>query len=488
MLQRGRLCESDQKEGISRVEVAFVGRSQGGSVGRPVVLCGWVVRALLITVLALGTSAIGTARAAALVTISAGSASVVEGDSGARSVDIPVTLSAPTTTTVTVRYAVTARNATAGGLGSSSHFRTRTGTLKWAPNAKTGLTPTQKLVVVTIVPNVIVDGDEPFAVVLSNPTGGAFLDQRVGTGTIIDDDPLVGMPRVSVGDASVFAGESGTPDREALVSLTLSAPIASNVTVAYTIGGGTAIPNVDYIAKASGTVTFTAGKTLSKSLVVHVVPHATPEPSKTVSVGLSGVSSGAVLGRSTSTVTIDDDAYSGTTTGPKVAAIGDSIVFVAGGTISAALADRYQSWIVGIPGYTIGNAVPALDQQLATAPDDVVANLGTDDALEDFTGWQSNFDTLMNLLTPLHCVELVTLNDVDVDAIASHNYGTPVTIAADINRALANAVATHSNMHLIDWKTAVDADQSLVVDGIHPSDAGKQWLATHYRSAIDEDC
>ncbi len=348
--------------------------------------------ALVVVVVVVASAClVGNAHAAGVVTISVGSSSLVEGDSGARSLHIPVTLNIPATTTVTVNYAVEAGNATAGNLGTSSHFRPRTGRLTWRPSTKTGLTTTEQFIAVPIAPNVVADGDETFAVVLSNPTGGAFIHQSVGSDGVLDDDPWVGSPRVSVGDAAVFAGVAGN-DRTAEVPITLSAPIAANVTVTYSVGGGTATPNVDYFAKASGTVTFDAGKALSKVLILRIPPHVAPEPTKTVSVALAVVSNGAVLGRTNGTVTIYDEAYQGNLAGPKVAAIGDSIVFVSAGNIGTALADRYQYWIIGIPGYTIGNALPSFDQQLATEPNDVISNLGTDDALDNFTGWQANFD------------------------------------------------------------------------------------------------
>ena len=166
--------------------------------------------ALVVVVVVVASAClVGNAHAAGVVTISVGSSSLVEGDSGARSLHIPVTLNIPATTTVTVNYAVEAGNATAGNLGTSSHFRPRTGRLTWRPSTKTGLTTTEQFIAVPIAPNVVADGDETFAVVLSNPTGGAFIHQSVGSDGVLDDDPWVGSPRVSVGDAAVFAGVAG---------------------------------------------------------------------------------------------------------------------------------------------------------------------------------------------------------------------------------------------------------------------------------------
>jgi hypothetical protein len=440
----------------------------------------------VVTVLA-AMRVVGVAASAATnVSIEVGSASIVEGDSGIRAMHFPVTLSAPSTIAVSVHYALTAGNATLGGLGSSPHFRTRTGTLSWKPSKSTGVTTTELIVSVAITPNTIATGNETFAIVLSNPSPGAYLHQSTGTGTIIDDDPETGLPKLSVGDATIYAAQAGTP-HAVVVPVTLSAPSPSNVTVHYAIGGGTAARKLDYLATTAGTLTFQAGS-VQRSLTVHVLPQAYGGPTKTVTVALSAISSGAVLGRNTGTVTIHYDPYTGTAAGPKVAVIGDSITLVATGSIVSGLADRYQSWVIGIPGYTIGNALPALDQQLATAPRDVISNLGTDDAFADNTGWQTSFDALMTRLANIHCVELVTLHENVADYYGSLVHNVTVTVAKDINTALTDAVATHTNMHLIDWNSAANADPTLTSDGIHPTAAGDQWLASHYRSALNQDC
>ncbi len=94
----------------------------------------------------------------------------------------------------------------------------------------------------------------------------------------------------------------------------------------------------------------------------------------------------------------------------------------------------------------------------------------------------------MTRLESVPCVELVTINDTTSDYFGALNSGRPDTVGTDINQAIVAAVATYPTMHVIDWKAAVDADPTLLADGIHPSTTGKQWLALHYRSAVDQDC
>jgi hypothetical protein len=274
----------------------------------PVALC--LVSAGLFVPAGARAGALGATR------ISIGSVSVVEGDVGTHVVKFPLTLSAPSTTTVTVDYAVTGVTAKAG-----SDFKAKIGTITFAPNS-TGFTPTTLALPVTVDADTAVEGDETFMVTLTNPTGGAVINWGIATGTVIDDDPVAGL-QVAIGDASIYEGDTGSP-RSVSVPVTLSAPSASTVTVPYSIAGGTAVAGVDYKANRLGKVVFKAGKVTS-SIPIKVLPNVTPEPDKTIAVTLSEPT-GASLGRSSATVTITNDdgstsPYPGTT---YYLALGDS--------------------------------------------------------------------------------------------------------------------------------------------------------------------
>lgn len=113
------------------------------------------------------------------VRVSIGSASLVEGDSGARSLAFVVTLSASVPTApVTVHYA------TRPGTANSSDFTPTSGTLTIPARAVSGT------VLVQIKPDTV--GEDvflQFSVRLSHPTGALMHPTRyVATGTIIDDD------------------------------------------------------------------------------------------------------------------------------------------------------------------------------------------------------------------------------------------------------------------------------------------------------------
>ena len=110
-------------------------------------------------------------------------------------------------------------------------------------------------------------------------------------------------PTVSIGNASVTEGGN------LVFPVTLSAAASGTVTVGYGSASGTATSGSDFTA-ASGTVTFSAGQT-SQSVTVTTIDDAAVESSETMTVTLSGPS-GATLGTSSATGTINDNDSSST--------------------------------------------------------------------------------------------------------------------------------------------------------------------------------
>ncbi len=110
--------------------------------------------------------------------------SLVEGDQGNRTIAFTVALSAPAPAPVSVDYSVRTLSATA----PTDVVVNATKRLSFAVGAR-GLTPVSKTVSVVVRPDDIAEGDETFAVVLSNPSVGMLLADPTGIGTIIDDEP-----------------------------------------------------------------------------------------------------------------------------------------------------------------------------------------------------------------------------------------------------------------------------------------------------------
>jgi probable HAF family extracellular repeat protein len=232
--------------------------------------------------------------------ISVGSASIVEGDTGkARTLQFPVTLSEPSTATVSVDYDLVAD----GSASAGSDFVVKSGTVTFKRSDRTGLTPTTHFISATTFPNVAVEGDRTFHVVLSNPTGYYSLGNAIGTGMILNDDPR-GPLAVGIGDASGWEGHLGTANT-IKVWVNLSQPATSSVTVQATVTSTDAAPGVDFKG-ASKTLTFTAGQ-WKKALAIKVYPDLSTEGPEHVSIALTNPTGGLILGRSIGTVTILDD-------------------------------------------------------------------------------------------------------------------------------------------------------------------------------------
>jgi lysophospholipase L1-like esterase len=272
--------------------------------------------------------------------VSIGDGSVVEGDSGSRTISFPVTLSQPSSTPVTVQYRVMSASAIGGPKALSGiDFNNKNGktpTLTFKVGAN-GFTKVAATISVAVFGDTTVEGDETFRVALSNPTGGARLSRPAGIGTILDDDSTSGT-RVAIGDATVVEGDGGT-GRKLAFPVTLSAPLSTSLTLQYSIAGvdaqwgKTATGGADFGGKTAGTVLFKVGAKgttpVEKKLAVTIWPDTQLENDETLTATISAASlpPGVAIARATGTGTIvDDDATPTTTPAPgSMAALGDSM-------------------------------------------------------------------------------------------------------------------------------------------------------------------
>jgi hypothetical protein len=223
-------------------------------------------------------------------TVSVAAASVDEGDAGTTTLSLPVTLSGPSGREVDVDYATSDGTATAG-----SDYTSASGTLVFAAGE------TAKQVDVTVTGDFLNEGDETFTVTLASPFN-ADLDPgaTATTGTILNDDA---GPKLSVADASVAEGSSGTTPLS--FALTMTPASASDVTVDYATADGSAAAGSDYVA-ATGTLTILAGQT-SGSITVDVTGDTAVEPAETFTLTLSNpVGAKIVTGIATGTIQNDD--------------------------------------------------------------------------------------------------------------------------------------------------------------------------------------
>jgi urease beta subunit len=220
-------------------------------------------------------------------TLSVGSVSVTEGNSGTTPATFTVSLSPASAQTVTVNYATAPGTATAG-----SDYTTTSGTLTFSPGQ------TSRTVTVPVLGDTTYEPNETFTVNLSG-AAGASIAGGSGTGTILNDDPV---PSLSILDTSVYEGNSGTTSAPCVV--TLSAPSSQPVTVNWSTADNTALAGSDYTA-SGGTLTLAPGQT-SLTFYLPVLGDTTPEPTESFFVRLASPS-GATLARSQATCTILND-------------------------------------------------------------------------------------------------------------------------------------------------------------------------------------
>jgi hypothetical protein len=150
--------------------------------------------------------------------------------------------------------------------------------------------------------------------------------------------PPTSTPQLSILDATVNEGNTGTVT--ATFTVTLSPPAAGQVTVNYATADGGATAGSDYVA-ASGTLTFAAGQTV-QTLQVTANGDTVDETDETFLVELSGAT-GAGIERPTGTGTIVDDDPSPTiSVGDATVAEGDA------GTVAATFTVT-KSGATGLP-------------------------------------------------------------------------------------------------------------------------------------------
>jgi Calx-beta domain-containing protein len=220
--------------------------------------------------------------------VSIGSASVAEGNAGTAALSFAVSLSPPSSRTVTVDHQTANGTATAG-----TDYTASSGTVTFAPGE------TSKTVTVSVLGDVIDESDETLSVTLSNPTNAVLGSPATGVGTIVDDDTA----SLTIGDAAATEGNSGSVNAVFTVSLTTAS--SQTVTVQAATANGTASAGADYIATGPATLTFAPGQT-SQSFAVPVLGDTLDELDETFVVNLSGAS-GATVGDAQGIGTIVDD-------------------------------------------------------------------------------------------------------------------------------------------------------------------------------------
>lgn len=280
----------------------------------------------------LDAQGIGTIRNDEVI-VSIGDVSVMEGNSGNANAVFTVSLSMASINSVIVQYATAAGTAAAG-----ADYTTAGGTLTFAPGEST------KPVTIIVKGDTRHERAETFFVNLT--ASGALVGDSQAVGTILNDDPV---PVMSIADASVSEGDSGTRNLSFTVSLTV--PSDDPVTVNYATANDTADAGSDYVA-VSGTLTFSPGQT-SRTVTVVVNGDTLIEPSETLCVNLSQPANALLMDSQGAGAILTDDL--GLTISDVSVLEGNDGAFTAVFTINLSIAVPFEVWV----NYATANSTAA---------------------------------------------------------------------------------------------------------------------------------
>ncbi|MEN9573243.1 MAG: hypothetical protein RL514_1098 [Verrucomicrobiota bacterium] len=155
---------------------------------------------------------------------------------------------------------------------------------------------------VSIINDSVSESPETVSLVLTNPTGGAFLTISNAVLTIVDNVGTIGFTT-----ANFVVGES-IPSGVATVARTGGSSGA--VTVQYLTVAGTATAGLDY-AEVGGTLVWTDGESGTKSFLVPIFDDSLIEATEAVGLRLLNATGGATFGRSNATLSIVDNDGAG---------------------------------------------------------------------------------------------------------------------------------------------------------------------------------
>lgn len=222
--------------------------------------------------------------------------SMIEGDSGTKQIVFDVTLSVPSSQTITVNYSTQDNTAISG-----SDYTSTSGTLTFAPNQ------TIKNISVSILSDAITEENETFFINLNNPKSAILTDSQ-GQGTITDNDPL---PLISL-SANQTVIEGLTSPQNVVYTVTLSNPSSQTITLQYATANGTALSGSDYTS-VTGTLTFNPGIT-SQNITIPILNDSINEANESFTLALTNPTNATLGTISTATSTITDTLTASTTT------------------------------------------------------------------------------------------------------------------------------------------------------------------------------
>lgn len=177
---------------------------------------------------------------------------------------------------------------------------------------------------------------------------------------------------------------------------------------------------------------------------------------------------------------------------PRVAMLGDSIVFVSTPTLRDQIGAKYRIHIEAQVGATVGAMLQEVPRMVERNPDQVVIDLGTNDAI---------FGTTLSDAMRHYEEVVATFHDADVDCIHLVNLNTGmgkldprINERAQQFNEFIDALGKRPDVEVIDWDgmLALAADDPasapFLSDTVHPTEDGSRVLAWLVENSLDRGC
>lgn len=185
-------------------------------------------------------------------------------------------------------------------------------------------------------------------------------------------------------------------------------------------------------------------------------------------------------------------------TDDRVAIVGDSMVFEAGGEFERLARERgWDLTMHALPGTTYADNLDEVAELAARRDSAVIVELGTNDALADgdFTDDEADdIDTAVEALADVGCVLFVNaglLEPRNQDVLARRpwdDYAPGLRAAQALNRHLADAAEEHDNHHVLDWYAAYNRNPEWTRDFVHLKDEHHDDYAALVLQALSDAC
>ncbi len=379
------------------------------------------------------------------ITVSDAVASEVDG-----MLQFVVTLSAPSTQTVSVSY-----NNSNWTAANGSDYLAQADTLVFTPGQTT------QTVLVPVLDNATLENTEYLTLNLFSPVN-ATIARQAGWGTIVDNDAASGTPVVRASDPVVDEA-AGT----VTFTLTLDRPASGIVKVDYASANGTAVAGSDYVAQPTRTLSFVPGE-VSKTITIDLINDSTAEGGEYFDLKLSNPVGATLLPQAHGRATI------GANDAPAVAAplisVSDAVVDETAGTmqfivslnapstqtvsvsynnsnVTAANGSDYQATsgtLVFTPGQTTQTVtVPVLDNATLENTEFLTLNLfsAVNGSIVRQSGWGSIVDDDAASGTPVVRASDPVVDEAAGTATFTITLDRPSTGTVSVNVATANGTA-----------------------------------------------